>query len=76
MCSLDGRSGTNIGVIPRERNEQARKEHVYRLMRAGKDNLTIPFIEWIKAKKGLILAGCSKIPPARPQPMKAPEQLS
>jgi hypothetical protein len=39
MCSLDGRSGTNISVIPRERIEQAWKEHVYRSMCAGKGSL-------------------------------------
>ena len=47
MCSLDGRSGTNIGAIPRERNKQAWKEHVYRSMRAGKDTLAIPLIGWM-----------------------------
>ena len=28
---------------PLERNKQAWREHIYRPMRAGKDNLTIPF---------------------------------
>ena len=27
MCSLDGRSGTYMGAIPRETNEQAWKEY-------------------------------------------------
>jgi hypothetical protein len=51
MCSLDGRSGTNIGAIPRERNKQAWKEHIYHQMRAGKDNLAIPFIGWKNQKE-------------------------
>jgi hypothetical protein len=66
MCSLDGRSGTNIGAIPRERNKQAWKEHVYRPMRAGKDNLAISFI-WGRSRKDSILEAAQKGLPARPQ---------
>jgi hypothetical protein len=28
MCSFDGRSGINTGVIPRERNKRALKDHL------------------------------------------------
>ena len=31
-------------------------EHVYRPMHAGEGNLAIPFIGWIKVKKGSILS--------------------
>ena len=42
--ALVGRAQWKINQPPSlERNEQAWKEHVYRPMRAGKDNLAIPF---------------------------------
>ena len=51
------RSGKSINQPPSlERNEQAWMEHVYRPMHAGEGNLAIPFIRWIKVKKGSILS--------------------
>jgi hypothetical protein len=70
--ALVGRAQWKINQPPSlDRNEQAWKEHVYRPMRAGKDNLAIPFIGGSK-KEGFQEAA-QKARPARPQPMKAPE---
>jgi len=42
MCSFDARSGRSISPHPRRDNERAWREHLYRSMRAGKNNLPTP----------------------------------
>jgi hypothetical protein len=58
MCSFDGRSGINTGAIPRERNEQAWKDHLNKWWsldaRSGRSISRHPY-EWMKGEDGSLL---------------------
>ena len=63
--ALVGRAQWKINQPPSlDRNEQAWKEHVYRPMRAGKDNLAIPFIGWM-SQEGIDLRRLLKKPASK-----------